>query len=170
LSAGKRLYDKFPIRRWKMEEDIKRILVVSRIIKNCRAIHYGISMARKYGAKLTIVHIIHNPFGLEGWNVPMMSLEKDYENLLEEAKTDLEEIVKLEKGKGLPIKKLIREGEPTAEILKVVNEEKIDLLIACHDEESRLEHFLFCRSNEELIRQMPCSIMLVKNEKPLPLW
>lgn len=153
-----------------MEEDIKRILVVSRIIKNCPAIHYGISMARKYGAQLTIVHIIHNPFGLEGWNVPMMSLEKDYENLLEEAKSDLEEIIKHEKAKGLPIKKLIREGEPTEEILKVVKEEKIDFLVACHDAESRLEHFLFCRSNEELIRQMPCSIMLVKNEKTLPLW
>jgi universal stress protein A len=153
-----------------MEEDIKRILVVSRITKNCRAIHYGISLARKYGAELTIVHIIHNPFGLEGWNVPMMSLEKEYENLLEEAKADLEKIIMLEKGKGLPIKKLIREGEPTEEILKVVNEENTDLLIACHDEESRLEHFLFCRSNEELIRQMPCSIMLVKNELTPPLW
>jgi nucleotide-binding universal stress UspA family protein len=153
-----------------MEEDIKRILVVSRITKNCRAIHCGISLARKYGAELTIVHIVHNPFGLEGWNVPMMSLEKEYENMLEEAKADLEEIIMLEKGKGLPIKKLIREGEPTKEILKVVNEENTDLLIACHDEESRLEHFLFCRNNEELIRQMPCSIMLVKNELTPPLW
>lgn len=153
-----------------MEEDFKRILVVSRIIKNCGAIHCGISLARKYGAQLTIVHIIHNPFGLEGWNVPMMSLEKDYEDLLEEAKTDLEEIVKLEKGKGLHIKKLIREGEPTAEMLKAVEEEQADLLIACHDQESRLEHFLFCRSNEELIRQMPCTVMLVKSEKSLPLW
>jgi len=153
-----------------MAEDIKRILVVSRIIKNCGAIHYGISLARKYGAELTIVHIVHNPFGLEGWNVPMMSLEKEYEKMLEEAKADLEEIVRLEKGKGLPIKKMIREGEPTSEILKVVNEEKSDLLIACHDAESRLEHFLFCRSNEDLIRQMPCTVMLVKNEQMGALW
>jgi nucleotide-binding universal stress UspA family protein len=153
-----------------MEEDIKRILVVSMITKNCMAIHYGISLARKYGAELTIVHIVHNPFGLEGWNVPMMSLEKEYENMLEEAKADMEDIIEMEKGKGLPIKRLIREGEPTEEILKVVNEEKTDLLITCHDAESRLEHFLFCRSNEELIRQMPCSIMLVENKQMGALW
>ena len=153
-----------------MEEDFKRILVVSMISKYCQAIHYGISMARKFGAELTILHIIHNPFGLEGWNVPMMTLEEDYKNILEEAKTDLDEIVTREKGKGLPIKKLIREGEPTAEILKAVKEEKIDLMIACHSEESRLEHFIFCRSNDELIRKMPCSVMLVKNELPPVPW
>ena len=153
-----------------MEEDYRRILVVTRITKNCRAIHYGISLARKYGAELTIVHIVHNPFGLEGWNVPMMSLEKEYEEMLEAAKTEMEEIVRLEKGKGLPIKKMIREGEPAEEILKVVKEEKIDLLITCHDAESRLEHFLFCRSNEDLIREMPCTVMLVKNEQMGTLW
>lgn len=153
-----------------MEEDFKRILVVTMITKYCRAIHYGISLARKYGAELTIIHIIHNPFGLDGWNVPMMSLEKEYGNILEEATTDLDEIIMREKAKGLSIKKLIIKGEPTKEILKVINEEKTDLLIACHDEESRLEHFLFCRNNEVLIRQMPCTIMLVKNELPQPLW
>jgi hypothetical protein len=28
-----------------------------------------------------------------------------------------------------------------------------------------MEHFLFGRANEELIRKMPCSIMLVKREE-----
>jgi universal stress protein A len=153
-----------------MEEEIKKILVISMIGKYCRSIRHGISLARKYGAELTVLHIIHNPFGLEGWNVPMMSLEEDYKNLIEEAKVDIDKIISQEKGKGLSIKKLIREGEPAKEIMKVIEEEKIDLLIACHSEESRLEHYLFCRSNEELIRQMPCTIMLVKNELTPPIW
>jgi universal stress protein A len=153
-----------------MEEDIKRILVVSNIIKTCRSIHFGISMARKFGAELTILHVIHNPFGLKGWNVPMMSLEEDYKKLLEDEKGDLDRMVENERVMGLTIRKLIREGEPLHEIRKVIEEEKIDLLIACHSEESRLEHYLFCRSNDELIRQMPCSIMLVKNELPAVPW
>ena len=153
-----------------MEEDIKRILVVSMISKYCRSIRQGISMARKYGAELTVLHIVHNPFGLQGWNVPIMSLEEEYKNLIEEAKEDMEKIIEQESGKGISIKKLIREGEPTTEILKVIKEEKIDLMIVCHSEESRFEHFVFCRSNEELIRQMPCSIMLVKNELPTANW
>jgi len=153
-----------------MENEFKRILVYTSIIKFCKSIHCGISLARTFGAELTILHVVHNPFGLKGWNVPMMTLEEEYRNLLEEAKTDLDEIVANEKGAGLSIKKLIREGEPLEVIRKVISEEKIDLLISCHSEESRLEHFIFCRSNEDLIRQMPCSIMLVKNELPPVPW
>ncbi len=152
-------------------EDINRILVVSRETKYCReAVHYGISLARKYGAELSIIHVVHNPFGLEGWNLPTVALDKEYENIIKEAKEDLERIVKAEKAKGLPIKELIREGEPTAEILKAVKEEKADLLVMLAHEEGRLEHFLFGRSNEELIRRMPCSILLVKKEPEPVKW
>ncbi|HEX8960735.1 MAG TPA: universal stress protein, partial [Geobacteraceae bacterium] len=90
-------------------EDINRILVVSRETKYCReAVHYGISLARKYGAELSIIHVVHNPFGLEGWNLPTVALDKEYENIIKEAKEDLDRIIKAEKAKGLPIKELIR--------------------------------------------------------------
>lgn len=75
----------------------------------------------------------------------------------------LKSVIALEKGKGLQIEELIKEGFPTEEILKVVKEEKIDLLISLHYQELRFEHFLFCGNIKELIRMMPCSIMLVKN-------
>jgi nucleotide-binding universal stress UspA family protein len=41
-----------------------------------KAVHYGISLAKKYGAALTIVHVIHDPFGIEGWNLPMPTWER----------------------------------------------------------------------------------------------
>jgi nucleotide-binding universal stress UspA family protein len=47
------------------------------------------------------------------------------------------------------------------EILKVVKNEKIDLIIMLAHEEGRLEHYLFGRAIEELTRKMPCSIFLV---------
>jgi universal stress protein A len=64
----------------------------------------------------------------------------------------------------MSIKEMVREGEPTEEILKAIEEEKIDLLVMLAHEEGHVEHFLFGRSNEELVRKMPCSIMLVKKE------
>jgi nucleotide-binding universal stress UspA family protein len=156
-------------RRQGMEE-IKKILVVSRMTKYCReAVHYGISLARKYEAELFIIHVVHNPFGLEGWNLPTVSLKEDYLNILKEAREDLDRIIRHEMTAGLPITELIKEGEPTEEIVKTVREEKIDLLIMLAHEEGRMEHFLFGRSNEELIRRMPCTVLLVKKE-PVPVW
>lgn len=64
----------------------------------------------------------------------------------------------------MSIKELVREGEPTEEILKTIAEEKIDLLVMLAHEEGRLEDLFFNRSNDELVRKMPCSIMLVKKE------
>lgn len=144
-------------------EDVKRILVVSRSTKSCRkAVHYGISLARKYGVELYVVHVIHDPFSLEGWNLPIPSLHEEYEKLKQGAKEDLDRIIRKEKAEGLHIKEWLREGKPVDEILKVVKEEDIDLLIMLSHQEGRLEHFLFGRTNEAIVRKMPCAIMLVK--------
>ncbi len=150
--------------------EFKRILAMCGITKCCQEIvDYSISIARSNKAELIFIHIIHNPFGLEGWNIPMMSLDEDYYNLLAETREDLNRIVEHEKKNGLMVRGLIREGRPTEEILKTIKEEKVDLLIMhAHEEtrmerlESRLENFLFGASKEEIIRKMPCSVLLVK--------
>lgn len=145
--------------------DINRILVVSHMTKYCqKAVHYGVSLARQYQAELVVLHVEHNPFGLKGWNLPIVSLEKDYQKLLEDAKKDLDRLIAQEKTAGLPIREIIRGGEPVEEILRVVKDEHIDLLVLLAHEEWHLEHFLFGRTNRELVRLMPCSIFLVKKE------
>jgi len=150
-------------------KDFSRIMVVSRMTRHCRmAVHYGLSLARKYDAELSIIHVIHNPFGLEGWNLPMVSLAKDYENLVKEAKADLDDVLRKERAGGLNVRELIRDGDPVEEVIKAVEEEQIDLLVMLAHEEWHLEHFLFGRSNAELVRRMPCSIMFVKKE-PQPV-
>ncbi len=144
-------------------DDIKRILVVSRLTAHCRkAVHYGISIAKRYGAALYVMHVVHNPFGLEGWNLP--PFERDFGILLQKSKEAIDAAINAERDKGMAIEEIIREGEPTAVVLEVVKEEDIDLLIMLAHEEGRMEHFLFGRSNEEIVRRMPCSIFLVKKE------
>ena len=145
--------------------ECKRILVVVRMIQSCRlAIEYGVSLAKKYHAELYVIHSIYNPFGLKGWSVGTLSLEKEYERLLLDTREQLSELVAAEKMAGVSITELVREGEPTEEILKTIKEKRIDLMVMLAHEEGRLEHLLFDRSNDELVRKMPCSIMLVKKE------
>ena len=145
--------------------EIDRILVVSRSTKYCqKAVHYGVSLARQYNAELFVLHVEHNPFGIKGWSLPIVSLEEDYKRLLQEAKKNLDRIIAQEKTAGLSIREMIIAGEPTKEIIKVVEKENIDLLVLLAHEEWHLEHFLFGRTNRELARKMPCSILLVKME------
>ena len=144
-------------------EDVQRILVASRMTRHCRkAVHYGVSLSQKLNAELYVVHVIHNPFSYEGWNLPVYSLEKEYRQLREKEKNNLDAIVNSEKAEGMHVEELIREGEPAKVIRKIVDEKQIDLVITMAYEEGRLEHFLFGRDIEELVRKMPCSVFLVK--------
>jgi hypothetical protein len=78
-------------------EDIKRILVVSRSTIDCRkALHYGVSLSRKYGAELYVMHVVHDPLIFSKWNLPIPSIEEDYRNMLKKAKAELNEIIKKE--------------------------------------------------------------------------
>ncbi len=146
-------------------EDIKRILVVSRDTKYCRiAVRYGVSLAKKYEAALAVLHVVHDPFSIEGWNLSIPTLADDYKKLLRKTRAELAEAIAAENDKGLNVKELIREGDPATEIFQVVKDEKIDLMILLAHDEGHIEHFLFGRSNDEVIRKMPCSILLVKKE------
>jgi universal stress protein A len=148
-------------------EDLKNILVVTRMTKSSRkAVHYGVSLAKGCGCKLSVLHVIDHPFGtdLEGWSLPLPSLDETYRKIVEEEQKELDKVIALEKDKGLKIEKIMKEGKETKEILKTVEKENIDLLIMPSHSESRLEHLLFGRSNDEIIRTMPCSIFLVKEE------
>jgi len=148
--------------------EVKRILVVSRMTKYCRkAVHYGISLARSSGAELFIIHVIHDPLTYGTWNLPKPSLEDDYLKEVKRSKEDIDAIVLSEKGKGLHITEIIKDGNPTEEIFAAIRENKIDLAVMLAHEESRLEHFLFGRSNEELVQKMPCSLLLIKEELPV---
>jgi len=145
-------------------EDIKQIMVVATDIKHSReTVRYGVSLARKYGAGLVVLHVEHDPFGVDGWNLPFLSVDEEYKELLKEAKKELDKVIRSESVSGLPVKEVIRKGEPIGAIRKAVAEEKIDLLIMPAHEESRLEHFLFGRINDAVIRSLPCSILLAKH-------
>jgi nucleotide-binding universal stress UspA family protein len=148
--------------------NIKRILVVSRWTRECKkALHHGISLARSYNAELSILHTIQDTFELSGSAVyvpRLADLEEGYRNLVGEVKQEFKTMIEAEQAKGMTIKETIKDGHPAAEILKAISDGKIDLVIMAHHQEDRIEHYLFCRDYEKVIRKMPCSIMLVQTE------
>ena len=143
-------------------EDFNRILVVTRMTRHCRkAVRLGISLAHQHRAALLVLHIVENPFK-KGWNLPMIAYEEEYGKELGRIKSELKGMISLEQQKGMTIREIVAEGEPKEEILKVIQSENIDLAILLSHEEGRLEHFLYGRGTDSIIRKMPCSILLVK--------
>ena len=155
-------------------ENIRRILVVSRMTPYCReAIHYGVSLARKYKAELQVLHLVSNPGDMKAVNAPGLIPGEEYKNYLNmqrEAKEELHKVIKQEIRDGFPIKELVSDHDPVKEIENVVREEKIDLIVMLAHEEGWLEHALFGGEKDSIIRSLPCSILLVKKEPGPVKW
>ncbi len=149
-------------------EDIKRILVVSRWTDDCKkAIHYGITCAKLLNARLAILQVEHDPLSLRAGALLLPSLrqvEEEYRALMTQVKQEVDALIQQEKAQGLAIKQVVKDAEPVQEILKFVEEEKIDLLIMAGHDETRMEHVFYGRTNHEIVRRMPCSVLLVKGE------
>lgn len=145
---------------------IQRIMVFATDIRHShKTVQHGVSLAKKYDAELVVLHVEHNPFGEDGWNLPFLSVEREYKELLEEAKKNLSKLIRDESVKGVPVKEIVRKGEPVGVIGKVVREEKVDLLLVPAHKESRFEHFMFGSITDAIIHKMPCSILLVNQEE-----
>ena len=159
-------------------ENFKRVLVVNRMSEYCRdAVQAGISIARKYGAELMVLHIATNPEGTMSMaggalNAPSAIPDevKNYASIQERAKDELEQMIGQEIRAGLPIKVIIKEGKPVDEIVQTVKDERIDLMVLLSHEEGRLEHMLFGHDNDAVLRRMPCSILLIKREPESVAW
>ena len=148
-------------------EDVKRILVISRSTRDCKkAVHYGISLARTCGAHLTILHVMYDPFGLRfapfSYRIP--GLEEQYRAMVQEVKNDLALMIEKERAEGMDITEMVKDAEPVHEILKVVEAETIDVLIAAAHNETRIEHIIYGWINHEIVRRLPCSVFLVKGK------
>lgn len=143
---------------------VKRILVVSWLTRYCdKTIQMGVSLSRKYEAELSVIHVIDTKL-LQGWSVPMVSVEQEHKRDMKKRRAELHKIISAEKEKGLNIKEFVREGNPAEVILQLIKEENIDLLILRMHEQSPLERMLVGGGNDEIIRAKPCSIFLVKQQ------
>lgn len=155
-------------------ENIRRILVVSRMTPYCReAVHSGVSLARKFGAELLVLHLVSNPVDMKAVNAPGLfpsEQYKNYKNIQREAKEELDKVIRHETRDGFPIRELISDHDPVEEIVKVAKEEKIDLIVMLAHEEGRLEHALFGGEKDALVRRLPCSMLLVKKEPEPVKW
>jgi len=146
-------------------EDVQRMLAAVTGTRDCIGVfQYALRLAERFEAKLFVLDIVHNPFAYTGWNLPIPSMEGDYQRLLKEVRHRLGVLIGEAKKKGFPVESLVKEGDPATQIVRVVEEEKIDLLVMPAHEETTLEHFFSGKMAEKIIRHMPCSVLLVKVE------
>jgi nucleotide-binding universal stress UspA family protein len=144
-------------------ETFNNILVISRSTQRCiKVLRTGIALARKFNARLHVLHIIHDPFSVNGWNLPVPSLDEEYKAMVAKARIELDRLVRAEKAEGLVVNEWVKDGNPVDAIQQAVESQNVDLILMLAHHEGRLEHFLFGKTNDAIIRRLPATLMLVK--------
>jgi len=141
----------------------KKILAAIWMTKHCeKTIDFAVDLAASYGAELVVMHVV-DTFWLQNWNLPMMSIEEEHKRDVVKIKSTLDGIVAGYQDRGVKITTVVREGDPSDEMLKFIGEEKIDFIVLRAQQEGRIEHFMIGGSNDRIIHKAPCSVMLLKS-------
>ena len=121
------------------------------------ALPYALSIARKYGSKVFAIHVVS--LSLFPRSSPTIALQAMAAQAVREAK---EAMMKLEPQlEGIPHKNLIRKGDISKELSRIVDEERIDLIVLGTHGRAGISKVLLGSVAEEIFRQAPCPVLTV---------
>lgn len=130
-------------------------------------------LAKKYGAQVLLLHV----FGERKHKM----YEEMYEEMNEQVKgaipfrrvEDFEQdatilasgVGAVLKGKGLKAKALGRVGDPAEEIIKVAEDEKVDMIVLGSKGATNVERFLIGPTAKYVAEHAHCTVMIVKGKR-----
>lgn len=126
------------------------------------AFDYALSLARKFGSRLLVVHVINEPVDLRGFYVPHISFDKLEEEIEEGAKKMMEKFCRTHMGDYQNYECVILPGIPYDEVIKKAASEAADLIVMGTHGRTGLDHVLFGSTAEKVVRKSPVPVMTIR--------
>jgi nucleotide-binding universal stress UspA family protein len=119
------------------------------------ALKLACSLARDYGARLIIVHVVEQPMpAAEGvMMVPLVIDTEPVRKRLEQLRSE---------HAAVPVEHRLLEGNPATEILGVVRDAKCDLVVMGTHGRSGVGRLLMGSVAEQVVRRASCPVLTVK--------
>lgn len=129
------------------------------------AFQYALSLAKKFGSRLLIIHVINEPVDLRGFYVPHISFEKLEQEIEEGAKKMMEKFCRQQIANFSNYETYIVPGIPYDEIIKKAQEQSADLILMGTHGRTGLDHVLFGSTAEKVVRKSPIPVMTVRSSE-----
>jgi nucleotide-binding universal stress UspA family protein len=78
------------------------------------------------------------------------------------AQAELAKLAEEIRAKGIPVRELVAQGKPSAEIIRVAREESIDLIVLGSHGKGVLDQALFGSTTERVVRRAPCPVLTTR--------
>jgi nucleotide-binding universal stress UspA family protein len=144
-------------------KDFKTILFATDFSESSDfAFQYALSLARKFEARLLIVHVINEPVDLRGFYVPHISFDKLEEEIEEGARKLMEKFCRNQVQDFNKYETFILPGIPYDEIINKAAAEEADLIIMGTHGRTGLDHVLFGSTAEKVVRKSAIPVMTIR--------
>jgi nucleotide-binding universal stress UspA family protein len=144
-------------------KDFKTILFATDFSESSDfAFQYALSLARKFEARLLIVHVINEPVDLRGFYVPHISFDKLEEEIEEGARKLMEKFCRNQVQDFNNYETFILPGIPYDEIINKAAAEEADLIIMGTHGRTGLDHVLFGSTAEKVVRKSAIPVMTIR--------
>ncbi|GBE01904.1 hypothetical protein BMS3Bbin06_02346 [bacterium BMS3Bbin06] len=143
--------------------EIKKILFPTDFMEGtAQAIPYAVDLAKKYGAKLYIFHVIFEVTRASGLYVPHVTLDDLYKNMKTEAEKEIKKVY-IEELRGFEdVEYVVVKGVPYEEIINFAEDKGIDLIVIGTHGRKGLDRLFFGSTAEKVIKQAQCPVMTVR--------
>jgi nucleotide-binding universal stress UspA family protein len=126
------------------------------------AFDYALTMAKKFEAKLIIIHVINEPVDLRGFYVPHISFENLEKEIAESAEKMMDKFCRTKIKDFSKFETMVISGIPYEEIIKQAEELNAGLIVLGTHGRKGLDHILFGSTAERVVRNAPCPVMSVR--------
>jgi nucleotide-binding universal stress UspA family protein len=154
--------------RGKKYVGFKRIIVPIDL-SDCsrKALEYAAATARAHKSKLTILHVYEASF-VEPY-VNAANSEEEANEIIKEInqanESKYDEFLKTIDLSGVEYEKLLKKGIPETDIVEIAMEQQANLIVMGTHGRSGIKHILIGSTAEEVVRNAPCDIVVVKPDK-----
>ena len=152
-----------------MTESLDRILVpVDFSTHSEKAIRYAATLANKFGARLSLLHVVEDPFVTGAWQAEVFvpNIPELLNDLIKAAKTQMAERKRYLAAHGFVVETVVITGRPATAIVEEALTGRFDLIVMGTHGRTGLSHAVFGSVAERVVQKAPCPVLTVRDAAP----
>ena len=127
-----------------------------------KAVGSALELARKFGAKLTILHVVElPPYPVEGYVPPAVNATF-LDDLERQATQDLAQLVPEAESSNVEVVRLVAVGSPYRKIIDTAEAEQVDLIVMATAGRSGFSRLIMGSIAERVVRTATCPVLTIR--------
>jgi nucleotide-binding universal stress UspA family protein len=148
---------------------IKEILVPTDFSKSSDlAVAYAYDVARRYGARLHLLHVIYDIEKSAGWYMSQIDTGALYDEMHKRAQEEIDRQARDLLGGCDSCEGVILRGIPYEEILSFARDRAIDLIVIGTHGRTGIDRVLFGSTAAKVVRYAHMAVLIVREPGPTP--